>query len=211
MERRYIDSIAAAELIGIHESTVRRRVESGKLSASCLTGCQAGGGGIKHLVPLDEALEAAPVENRLRWYEQQSRMRVSVTGADLTTYAERLGPEALEVLARRQQAVLAVDGVLGGAARGKIAALDEIAAQLGVSTRTLRRWHAAYAEGGLAAIMDRIERKDKGKPKTLCTLAQNLIEAYMCDERKLPQNLILENMRSIAEAYADGACNECPY
>lgn len=163
------------------------------------------------MVPLDEALEAAPVENRLRWYEQQSRMRVSVTGADLTTYAERLGPEALEVLARRQQAVLAVDGVLGGAARGKIAALDEIAAQLGVSTRTLRRWHAAYAEGGLAAIMDRIERKDKGKPKTLCTLAQNLIEAYMCDERKLPQNLILENMRSIAEAYADGACNECPY
>ena len=210
-QRRYIDSAATAELLGVTERAVRKRIASGEMTAESITGCPAGGGGVKHLIPLEEALEAAPVENRLQWYEQQSRMRVSVTGADLTTYAERLGPEALEVLARRQQAVLAVDGVLGGAARGKIAALEEIASQIGCSPRTLRRWHAAYVEGGLAAIMDKVERKDKGKPKTLCSLAQNLVETYMCDERKLPQNLILENLRGIADTFGDGACNECPY
>lgn len=212
MEVRYVDSTTAAELLGVHESTVRRKIEKGALQAEAVKG-ELGGGkqGEMHAIPLPDVLEAAPIENRLRFFEQQSRSKISVTGADLVTYREMLGEEALEVLARRQQAVLTTDGILTGIERGKSAALEELAAEMGCTTRTLRRWHAAYMQGGLAAIMDKVERRDKGKSKSLCSLAQDLVEARMCDNHKHPQNSVLEDLERIARECGLGACDECPY
>ena len=212
MEQRvYIDSATAAGLLGMTERAVRKRVNTGKLTAETVEGLRGGAAGTTHAISLSEVLEAAPIENRLRWYEQQARSKISVTGADLTTYAERLGPEALEVLAKRQQAVLATEGILSGIGRGKNAALEELAAQMGCTTRTLRRWHAAYMEGGLAAIMDKVERRDKGQSKSLCSLARDLVEARMCDNHKHPQNSVLEDLQRIARECGIGACDECPY
>ncbi|MDO5300101.1 MAG: DDE-type integrase/transposase/recombinase, partial [Clostridia bacterium] len=133
-----------------------------------------------------------------------------VTAADLATYKEAFGDEGIQKLADRQQAVMAVDGILN-MDRGHMAAIEELAAKCGVTSRTLRRWHAAYKERGLAGIMDKVERKDKGKTKSMCRLAQDYIEAQMCDNRKFPQTLVLERLRERAAEYGDSACSCCVY
>lgn len=212
MEVRYVDSATAAELLGVDERSIRRYVDAGKLQAQTVKG-ELGGGkqGEMHAIPLPDVLRESPIENRLRFFEQEARSKISVTGADLVTYREMLGAEALEVLARRQQAVLTTDGILIGLDRGKSVALEELAAQMGCTTRTLRRWHAAYMQGGLAAIMDKVERRDKGRSKSLCSLAQDLVEARMCDNHKHPQNSVLEDLQRIACECGPNACAQCPY
>ena len=130
---------------------------------------------------------------------------------DLATYKEAFGEEGLTELANRQQAVMALDGILNSGERGRTAAMDALAGTLGVTSRTLRRWHAAYKERGLAAIMDKVERRDKGQSRTCCQLARDFIEAQMCDNRKFPQTLVLERLRERAAEYGENACNCCVY
>ncbi|MFR5787083.1 MAG: hypothetical protein ACLUHE_08220 [Christensenellales bacterium] len=66
-------------------------------------------------------------------------------------------------------------------------------------------------ERGLAAIMDKVERRDKGQSRTCCQLARDFIEAQMCDNRKFPQTLVLERLRERAAEYGENACNCCVY
>lgn len=211
METRHIGCATAAALLGVHDSTIRRRIENGKLNALTISTERGGANGTAYSIPLQDVLESASLEVRLLWYEAQSSITATTTAADLATYRAAFGDDGLRALAERQQACITLDGILTSGGRGRTAAIEELAGTLGVTSRTLRRWHAAYKAGGLAAIMDKVDRKDKGKPKTICPLAQDWIEAKMCDNRKFPQNLILERLRQTADELGDGACDCCPY
>ena len=211
MESRYINSVTAASLLGINERSVRRQIESGKLRGAKATGSQGGTAGTVLAIKLEDVLERATLEQRMLWHESQSGLPAAISSADLATYKAAFGEEGLKKLAERQQAVITLDGILNSGDRGRGALIDELAARIGVSGRTLRRWHTAYKDGGLAAIMEKTERKDKGKTRSMCQLAQDFIEAKMCDNRKFPQALILERLQGMEQELADGACDCCPY
>lgn len=138
MDRRYINSTTAASLLDIHESTIRRQVESGRLNAERVAG------GTAHAIRLKDILKRATPEKRLLWYESQSGLAATVTDADLATCKADFGEAGITALADRQQAVMALDGILNSGERGaRTAAIDELAKKHGVTSRTLRRWHAA--------------------------------------------------------------------
>lgn len=132
-------------------------------------------------------MDNTSIEKRMLWYESQSGITATVSAADLATYKAAFGEKGIAELAERQQAVMALDGIVNRGEYGKrTAAIDELARKNGVTSRTLRRWHAAYKTGVLAAIMDKVERKDKVKTRSICQLAQDYIEAQMGDNRKFP-------------------------
>lgn len=194
-ERRYISSETAAQLIGITRRSVNRQIKGGRLQAVATPTTKGGAEGTANSILLEDVLQQLDTQGRLLWYESQSGLSTQVSAADLATYKEAFGEEGLTELANRQQAVMALDGILNSGERGRTAAMDALAGTLGVTSRTLRRWHAAYKERGLAAIMDKVERRDKGQSRTCCQLARDFIEAQMCDNRKFPQTLVLERLR----------------
>ena len=212
MEARFIDSSTAASLLGISDRGLRKRIAKGQVSSCDVTSDKGGGiAGKAYALPLEEILSQASLEKRMLWHESQSAITATVTAADLATYKAAFGEDGLQKLAERQQAVITLDGILNGGDRGRGALIEALAGQLGVSSRTLRRWHAAYKDGGLVAIMEKTERKDKGKTRSMCQLAQDWVEARMCDNRKFPQTLILDRLREKERELADGACDVCPY
>ena len=210
-ERRYISSETAAQLIGITRRSVNRQIKGGRLQAVATPTTKGGAEGTANSILLEDVLQQLDTQGRLLWYESQSGLSTQVSAADLATYKEAFGEEGLTELANRQQAVMALDGILNSGERGRTAAMDALAGTLGVTSRTLRRWHAAYKERGLAAIMDKVERRDKGQSRTCCQLARDFIEAQMCDNRKVPQTLVLERLRERAAEYGENACNCCVY
>lgn len=211
MESGYINSVTAAALLGVHESTIRRQIEAGKLKAKRMEGNQGGASGTTHAIKLDDVLERACTERKMLWYESQSGLTIRTADADLATYKEAFGEEGLKKLAERQQAAIALDGILNSKHGKRTEAINELAARCGVTSRTLRRWHAAYRERGLAGIMDKVERKDKGKTRSMCRLAEDYIEAQMGDNRKFPQTLVLERLRERAAELGESACECCVY
>ena len=207
-----MDSATAAGLLGVTDRAIRKQISQGKLKTEAMRGSKGGGNcGMSNMIPVSEVLQQLDTQGRLLWYESQSGLSTQVSAADLATYKEAFGEEGLTELANLQQAVMALDGILNSGERGRTAAMDALAGTLGVTSRTLRRWHAAYKERGLAAIMDKVERKDKGQSRTTCQLARDFIEAQMCDNRKFPQTLVLERLRERAEEYGENACNCCVY
>lgn len=211
MEQR-ISTTTASRLLRVSKSTIQRQIKAGNLKAEMQKVSQGGGNcGMSNMIPVSEVLQQLDTQGRLLWYESQSGLSTQVSAADLATYKEAFGEEGLTELANRQQAVMALDGILSSGERGRTAAMDALAGTLGVTSRTLRRWHAAYKERGLAAIMDKVERRDKGQSRTCCQLARDFIEAQMCDNRKFPQTLVLERLRERAQELGDNACDCCVY
>lgn len=213
MESRLIDSSTAATLLGISDRGLRKRIAKGQVAAQDVAGEKGGGlAGKSHALNLNEILMQTTPEQKMLWYESQSGLAATVSAADLATYKAAFGEKGIAELAERQQAVMALDGILNSGEYGKrTAAIDELAKKNGVTSRTLRRWHAAYKTGGLAAIMDKVERKDKGKTRSMCQLAQDYIEAQMGDNRKFPQTLVLERLRERAQELGENACDCCVY
>ena len=166
MEQR-ISTTTASRLLRVSKSTIQRQIKAGNLKAEMQKVSQGGGNcGMSNMIPVSEVLQQLDTQGRLLWYESQSGLSTQVSAADLATYKEAFGEEGLTELANRQQAVMALDGILNSGERGRTAAMDALAETLGVTSRTLRRWHAAYKERGLAAIMDKVERRDKGQSRT---------------------------------------------
>ena len=180
MEQR-ISTTTASRLLRVSKSTIQRQIKAGNLKAEMQKVSQGGGNcGMSNMIPVSEVLQQLDTQGRLLWYESQSGLSTQVSAAgSLRTYKEAFGEEGLTELANRQQAVMALDGILNSGERGRTAAIDELAKKIGVTSRTLRRWHAAYKTGGLAAIMDKVERKDKGKTRSMCQLAQDYVEEQM--------------------------------
>lgn len=119
MESRYINSGIAASLLGISERAIRLQIESGKFSATKVAGGRGGNSGTAYAIKLDEVLERASVEQRMMLYESQSGITATVSAADLATYKAAFGEKGIAELAERQQAVMALDGILSSGEYGK--------------------------------------------------------------------------------------------
>lgn len=211
-ERRYISSEIAAQLLGVTRRSINCQIKGGRLQAVATPTTKGGAEGSANSILLEDVLQQLDTQGKLLWYESQTGLTTTVSAADLATYKAAFGEAGIAALANRQQAVMALDGILTSSTHGKrTAAIEELAEKYGVTSRTLRRWHTAYKSGGLAAIMDKVERKDKGKTRSMCRLAEDFIEAQMGDNRKFPQTLVLERLRERARELGENACDCCVY
>ena len=139
MEQR-ISTTTASRLLRVSKSTIQRQIKAGNLKAEMQKVSQGGGNcGMSNMIPVSEVLQQLDTQGRLIWYESQSGLSTQVSAADLATYKEAFGEEGLTELANRQQAVMALDGILNSGERGRTAAMDALAGTLGVTSRTLLR------------------------------------------------------------------------
>ena len=129
-ERRYISSETAAQLIGITRRSVNRQIKGGRLQAVATPTTKGGAEGTANSILLEDVLQQLDTQGRLLWYESQSGLSTQVSAADLATYKEAFGEEGLTELANRQQAVMALDGILNSGERGRTAAMDALALSL---------------------------------------------------------------------------------
>jgi putative transposase len=169
-----------------------------------------GYGGTAFMLPLDQVMDRAPLENRIRWYEEQANPDRKVN-ANLVSYWAVYGEEGLRELAMRQQAVRAVEGIRAVGGRRMTAAMQETAIHYGVTLRTLYRWEADYKAEGLPGLMRPLQRSDKGDFRTMCRLARDYTERGICHASKQPQNLIMQRLQELADDLGEEACAACPY
>ena len=203
-----VDASKAAELMGVNERTMRRHAASGKLPAETVaSGLGGGAAGAAYQIPVESLPKAA----QLKYFAELARPDIKVNGADLATYKAKFGEAGIDQLFRRQRAVLTVLGIRKAGGGGVTRAIEAVASEYGVSSRTLRRWETGYAEAGLAGIMDAVEYSNKGEFKNLCQLAKDCIEYAVCGHNKLPKSRILMRLQERAIQMGDDACENCPY
>ena len=209
----YISAKEATCILDISQQALQKQIEKGRLPAQPVQN-GIGRGGMSYRLPLDAVLKSATPERRLLYYARDREKEIDY--AALISYRESFPEEeqeaAIATLLMRQEAAQRVEGILQERHHTNVMqTLEEAADFYDTTTRTLRRWHARYQERGLAGLMDKRERKDKGIPKTMCQLTMDYIERNICFENKVPQNLIREQLNEVACLMGDGACDVCPY
>lgn len=211
----YIDSETAAKAVGLSLRTVQRLILSGELMAEVVPNTRSRGG-ITYRIPL----ESLPVEAQVRYWMSEGGAQAQAGDADIAGYKDRYGEEGLRELLKSQAAAREAIGRLNCLISGRGAVYEEIAARYGVSTRTIRRWEAAYRAEGLKGLMKPIERADKGESRTICAWAGDYIKhTYVCGQAgginggntKKTQSAAYERLIEEAERLGDGACDMCPY
>lgn len=204
MMNPYVSVDEAGILTGKSERWIRKMVQDGTMRAETMDGVQ-GRGGITYRIPLD----VLSSEAQLRYYISIAN-DASVMNADLVGYRERQGEEGLAELLQQQKAVLAVQGMRKAQADKLREAIEALAAELGMSGRTLYRWEKAYAAEGLAGLM-RKGRSDAGASRSMCLEARRFVVGeYLAPERR-KQEAILAHLREHAKDMGCNACFECPY
>ena len=124
---QHMSTTMAAKLLGVHKTTIQRQINAGGLKAEMLKANQGGGShGLSNMIPVEEVLKRLDTEGRILWYESQSGLTATVSAADLATYKAAFGEKGIAELAERQQAVMALDGILSSGEYGKrTAAIEE--------------------------------------------------------------------------------------
>lgn len=159
---RYIDTGTAARLLGTSARRVTEMIEHGDLSAIAQEGVR-GRGGINWLV----SIASMPLEARLAYITQVDTLHPLPEGM-LTAYQEAYPKDGLQVLWHRHQIVIeAKTSATFADHKRTTEARERVAAKYNISTRTLYRWCKAYDSDGVAGLMDKIEQRNKGIPKTL--------------------------------------------
>ena len=222
-----VDTETAASLMGITVRAVQMKVGQGILSALCAIG-SGGNSGARYRIPIT----SLPPEAQMRWRAMQSQKAGDV---DLTTYKERMAQAAVNKLAlsRKAQAqerrireemgravILELQAkvdaceelkALAGKRGGVMEAKQAIADKLGVSLRQLYEYQKAYEAEGMAGLMDKTERKDKGRSRTMCLAAQDYVREAYCSAGKALQNKVTENTQRLADGLGCEFCQNCPH
>jgi putative transposase len=225
--RESVDTQTAATLMGCSWPQVKQLIKEGTLQADYTRGTRSHGG-ITYRIPVS----ALPPEAQVRWRAMQSG---KATNVDLTTYKERKAQAAVDrlQLSRRARAeekrireeagravmnelqtkVNAMEelALLAGRRGGVLEAKQAIADRLGIRLRQLYEYQKAYEAEGWAGLMDKTERADKGRPRTMCLMAQDYIAAEYCTTGKARQNVICDNLQRLAEGLGCSACDICPH
>ena len=164
MEQR-ISTTTASRLLRVSKSTIQRQIKAGNLKAEMQKVSQGGGNcGMSNMIPVSEVLQQLDTQGRLLWYESQSGLSTQVSAADLATYKEAFGEEGLTELANRQQAVMALDGILNAKIEEATAAGCKVSLRLELPAR----------------LMDEID---------CCTVVGNLWDNAIRANSVLPQNV----------------------
>lgn len=206
LEQVYVDTETAARLIQKTPQWIGQLILNGKLDAEQSEGF--GQGGITYRIPL----ESLPTEAQIRYYEEIGRRATQEReeGFDLGAYARKAGEAGLNALLERQRAVLQLIGRRESGGKGLTEAIEEIAAEHGMSGMTLRRLEARYLEMGLGGLV-RSGRSDKGASRTMCLEARRRIYELYLDANRRKGATILDMIASDAQTEGAEACRECPY
>lgn len=166
-----LTSVDAAQLMSMSKRTITEHVASGKMRA-LVTECERGGhNGTAYLIPLSELPKEAQSA-----YLYSRAMRDLEGGSysfDLVGYVKG-NPAKLDELLTFQKAVFAAHIIRESGEPNKAEQLRALAAEHGVSERTLYRWEKQYKESGLGGFV-RKGRSDKGASRTMCSEARRFI------------------------------------
>ena len=202
-----MDVKTAAELMEISIRAIRMQIENSSLPAQRVP-CKRGGvGGEKLSIPV----EALPVEAQLKWYAMQGKDGgMSVMGADLVSYGERLGEEALEELLKARRMVVIAKGIRETCIKDMQKKLAAVAKGNGVALRTLYRLEKRFNADGLAGLM-RKARRDAGDTRTMCGEARRRIWEYYLQPNRRTQETVLRLVTDEAKIEGRKACENCRF
>ncbi len=205
-QRTYISVELAARLLGKSPQYLRKRIADGTMQADTVEGVAGGNGGTAYRIPLD----VLPYEAQILYYSGISE-QAQAGNADLVSYKARYGDDGLRELLKAQQTVRAAEGLRKECSnRALQAALAKLAADAGITLRTLYRWEDAYQRQGITGLM-RKGRSDAGMPRTMCLESRRqVLSEYLGPERRA-QDAILDHVRERAQIMGAKACEHCPY
>jgi len=205
VERTYISVELAARLVGRTPRLLQQKIADGTMEAQEVASI-GGNGGTAYRVPLD----TLPTEAQILYYSAIGGQS-NDGNADLVSYKARYGDEGLKELLKARKTVLASDGLRKQCAgRNLQTELAKLAADGGITLRTLYRWENAYKHNGLPGLM-RKGRNDAGASRTMCNEArQQVLNEYLAPERRA-QDAILDHVRERAKLLGAKACEQCLY
>lgn len=192
-------------LSGLAEQRIREKIADGNLPAIIEKGMRGGNRGKSYLVDIT----GLPPEAQLKHMAQLEGGRFGE--ADIVSYQARYGDKGVQEVLSRYNAVLACrimeqDGK-GGITQRK----RELAEGLGIALKTLYRWRTAYAEKGLAGLMDKTEQCNKGKPKSMCLMAQDFVRTNLYSAAKHTNRSVYEKLKRLDQELGPRACSRCPH
>ena len=202
-----VDVKTAAELMGISEQAIRKQIANSSLPAQHVK-CKRGGmDGEKLLIPV----EALPPAAQLKWFEMLGRESgMTAMDADLVSYCELNGEDALEELLKARRMVTIAKGIRETCVSGMQKKLEALAKDNGTTLRTLYRLEKRFEESGLQGLM-RKPRRDAGDPRSMCGEAKRRIwEMYLQPNRRT-QETVLRLMLDQAKIEDKAACDNCRF
>lgn len=204
----YIDTRTVSLLTGEAPQRIREKVAEGTYSATRLQGRRGGSGGESYQV----LVSSLPPEAQILYINQHGGLSGPVTGGgDLTAYRERYGAEGIRELLERLWAVQAGQAIRTLDAADKVAQLTALAVEHGTTLRTLYRWMDAYEASGLRGIMRALNRKDKGKPLSICPAAYAYSYGLYMNQVKRKQSTIYQKLVDWAARMGPQACTKCQF
>lgn len=204
MQATYVTTAVAAELMDIPGRTLRHMIQTEKIRSSQVAG-PGKGGGLKNVIHISDL----PREAQLKWALMQDR-----TGNgdfDMAGYKAKYGQEGVDGLINRLDAVREMIAYRDSGAGGICDKRKEVAARLNISPTRLSQLQKAYEEGGLAAMAEGTARRDKGTPRALCAMAQDIVASETCLSTRPTNRSIYDRLCKIANQLQEDACAVCPH
>lgn len=192
-------------LSGLAEQRIREKIADGNLPAIIEKGMRGGNRGKSYLVDIT----GLPPEAQLKHMAQMEGGRFGE--ADIVSYQARYGDKGVQEVLARYNAVLACRIIEQDGKGGITQRKRELAEGLGVALKTLYRWRAAYAEKGLAGLMDKTEQCNKGKPKSMCLMAQDFVRTNLYSAAKHTNRSVYEKLKRLDQELGPRACSRCPH
>lgn len=199
-----VDVNTAAALLNVTPRYIRKSIKEGRIKSQ-LVPSVGGRNGLAHAIHITDL----PREAQIAYAAMHDRHGNGQ--ADLVGYRERFGEEGVDILMDRLDAVREM-ALFEEAGQGSLVEKRaQVAAQLGVSPRTLYSYEQAYKKDGLQGIMDSTRRKDKGSPRQLCRMAQDFVHSQTCLSTRPMNRAIYANLLQVAKRLGEKACDVCPY
>lgn len=206
MQAKFISPLAASELMGVSKQGVIKSINSGRLKAQKSERISASGNKVStFLINLSDL----PEEARLRY--ALMRDKTDNGDFDLGGYKARFGEKGVSELMERLDAVREMKLYKESGARDVCKKRAEIAAKIGVSPTRLSQLEKAYAEQGISGMASETKRADKGAPRQLCRMAQDVVHSEACLSSRPKNRAIYERLKDTAERLKENACAACPY
>ncbi|WP_427340872.1 Mu transposase C-terminal domain-containing protein [Caloranaerobacter sp. DY30410] len=202
----WITSKIAAELCGVNERTIRRKVNNGELEIKEITN-------EKNLKTYLINLASLPPEAQIKYLEkianiEDKHIEEINVNADLVSYREKYGEKGMRELLEKHKIV---QEALNIDVYGKTTELrKQLANKYGIGYRTLYDWIKKYEKEGLAGLMRKGSSK-KGKTISFCLEAEMRMKRYYLTPLKRTKTKSYELMVRDAKRLGKRACENCKF
>ena len=199
-----IDVKTTAMLLNVSPQYVRKQISKGRLRSTYVP-AKGGKRGMAHMICLADLPEEAQLKYALITDETDN-------GAfDLCGYKTRYTEKGVSDLMTRLDAVREMMLYKQSGARDICKKRAEIAQKIGVSPTRMSQLEKAYAEKGIGGIANETQRTDKGAPRQLCRMAQDVIYSETCLSSRPTNRAIYERLKETTKRLKQTACSVCPY